>query len=522
MIHTADVCIVGAGIAGIVLAHSIVSKSNLRVVVVESGGPHEDAGVSAALNHVEHARRVHAGSLEGRARCLGGTSTLWGGALLSLQREDFEGVGVDREGAWPLGLDDLQPYYTRALKLFGVERPDFGIGSLPAGLRRSQTTDVPDFEPRYAMWPPFARRNLWALLGDSLQRGGRVSFLPQTHFTRWELDDAGRVRAIACTGAEQRELRIVATHFVLASGCIESVRQLLLLDRASDGRAVDTRAGLGAYFQEHLSTEAYALRPSEGRRFNEFFGHSFHAALMRTLRFERKRRIGEPFGASFFHVTYSFPEDSGFELAKSYLRGLQRTRSLKPSAAQLRGMLGCAGELAHMAWWRYARGQLWFSPRAQFRLTVDIEQEISPSNRIVLSDNVDRYGVPLARMKWDVSENDAECFIDTCRRIRKAWSHSMLSKVADLEGPAPSVAGDEELKRNFLEHARDTYHPSGGARMGRDARASVVSADLCVRGVPNVHVASTAVFPSSGSANPTLTLMALAIRLGDRLATQSA
>ena len=65
----------------------------------------------------------------------------------------------------------------------------------------------------------------------------------------------------------------------------------------------------------------------------------------------------------------------------------------------------------------------------------------------------------------------------------------------------------------------DTFHPMGGARMGVDARNSVVDTDLRVHGVENLYVASCGVFPAGGSSNPTFTMMALTLRLGEKLGT---
>ena len=170
-----------------------------------------------------------------------------------------------------------------------------------------------------------------------------------------------------------------------------------------------------------------------------------------------------------------------------------------------------------MGWWRYWHSQLWISPRATAIGVIDIEQETSLANRISLGDSRDIFGVQRARIDWDLSEFDAENFYSTCMSIFSKWTQSDLMNIARLDWRLPEFEQKDMLVAHFFNTAKDVFHPSGSTRMGTNGANSVVDGNLKVHGLANLYVASTSVFPSSGSANPTFTLIALSIRLGDFL-----
>ncbi|MDQ2707665.1 MAG: GMC family oxidoreductase [Actinomycetota bacterium] len=124
-----------------------------------------------------------------------------------------------------------------------------------------------------------------------------------------------------------------------------------------------------------------------------------------------------------------------------------------------------------------------------------------PDNRITLADDVDPYGQPIARMDYTLSDND---------HANVAFS---TKKITDILHAAD--AQDILTIHRFA-------HLIGGARMGSTPESSVVDADHRVWGVPNVFIADGSVCPTQGSANPALTIMALASRLAERLSTRSA
>ena len=125
--------------------------------------------------------------------------------------------------------------------------------------------------------------------------------------------------------------------------------------------------------------------------------------------------------------------------------------------------------------------------------------------------------VPLgsSTVAWAKGPADERTFRAVVRRARQFWQSTILASVCPLQWDFDP----DNVECSFTESSRDTRHPAGSARMGEDGRTSVVGRDLRCHAVPNVVVASAAVFPSSGSANPSLTIMQLAMLAADSVLT---
>jgi choline dehydrogenase-like flavoprotein len=125
--------------------------------------------------------------------------------------------------------------------------------------------------------------------------------------------------------------------------------------------------------------------------------------------------------------------------------------------------------------------------------------------------------MPLAAIDWRLRETERATFMSYMRRFDAYWRRHGLERLAAIEWRAEPKAVDA----NFLSRVEggDVFHPAGSTRMGTSAKNAVVDKNLRAFALPNLWVASTSVFPALGSANPTLTLMLLCLRLGDHLAS---
>jgi choline dehydrogenase-like flavoprotein len=134
------------------------------------------------------------------------------------------------------------------------------------------------------------------------------------------------------------------------------------------------------------------------------------------------------------------------------------------------------------------------------------EQAPNPDSRITLGNDRDRYGVPRPVLDWRMTSADLES-------IRR--SEDLIA--AELE-----LAGFGRIERRLNEEDppvvfEGNHHHMGTTRMHPDPKRGVVDADGRVHGVRNLYVTGTSVFPTGGYINPTYTVVALAIRLGDHL-----
>jgi choline dehydrogenase-like flavoprotein len=150
-------------------------------------------------------------------------------------------------------------------------------------------------------------------------------------------------------------------------------------------------------------------------------------------------------------------------------------------------------------------------PRANlFSLDFHAEQVPNPDSRVRLSDRTDRFGMPKLLIDWRYTELDVRTVATGLRLLRQDVSRSAVGELA-LE---PDEADIEQVIRRDGAYGG---HHIGTLRMGRDQATGVVDTNCRVFGVGNLYVAGSAVFPTSGQANPTLTIVAMATRLAKHL-----
>jgi choline dehydrogenase-like flavoprotein len=501
-VQDADVLVVGAGIAGLLIATRL-AKNGLRVVVFESGSERQEQETHP-LNAVVHLRSVYDGAERGRARCLGGTSTLWGGAMIPFLTADM------REG-WPLDHAELVRYVPEIETLFGLPG---GPYDAPA-LVRTLSGGPPSQIPRLAKWPAFARRNVAALLDTPIRAAGGPDIWLEATATDFAFAPGGHLESVTAQAPNGRRLTVRARQTVLAAGAIESTRLLLLADRQAGDRIFAPDGVLGRYFHDHLSVCVGSVEPRDRTALNRIAGFRFEGAAMRNLRFEPSEAPGirAQVPAGFAHIAFVSGKDSGFDALRNVFQLLQQRRL--PGLGTLLPLLRGAPWLARAVWWRMVEHRLLYPSDAGIELHMVIEQEPRAANRILLSpDKRDAYGQPLAAIDWDVSAQDAANLTRATGMFLDYWSDSSLAALGTIRR---RPAGEAE---GALTRGGGIYHPGGSTRMGRAPADGVLDSDLRTFRVPNLSVAATSAFPTGGGANPTMMLMMAALRLADQIAAE--
>lgn len=500
---TADVHVIGAGVAGLIIATRL-ARSGLRVVVTESGARHL-SGETHPLNEVVHSRSIYQGAEHGRARCLGGTSTLWGGALIPFLAADM------REPSWPVSHREITRYLLEVETIF----------ALPTGSYEDRAIALPldgaaaAFIPRLAKWPSFARRNVGMLLKADIssERGPEV-WLEATA-TEFSFAPDGRLAQVIARAPNGRKLTIAAQQVVITAGAIESTRLLLLMDRAVGDRIFAPDEVLGRYFHDHLSARVAEIEPITRTTLNRVAGFRFEGTGMRNLRFEPSESldIRARVPAGFAHIAFAHRAGSGFDALRNLFRMLQQRRV--PNPDMILSLVKGAPWLAQAVWWRFCEHRLLYPSDAAVELHMVIEQEPRAENRITLSpDRRDRYDQPLAVIDWGVSMEDEDSLTRITDLFVDFWKLSSLARLGSIHRRPTGEAEAELVEGGGI------YHPGGSTRMGRTPAEGVLDADLRTFRIPNLNVAATSAFPTGGGANPTMMLIMAALRLADRLSNR--
>jgi choline dehydrogenase-like flavoprotein len=494
-----DVGIIGAGAAGLFLAATLAQRGVVAAVLEAGGSASADECALGAEAVVEGG--AYRATRDGRAFGLGGTTARWGGQIVPHSASDFRAseAGFD---FWRHAVGSVERRAGEVCAMLGL-RPtcrwfDASDGVPPravAALReRGLDTVTGD-------WLPFRRRNL-----SFLARGHAFELFLNAPASQWEIseDPEGAVRIRSVTARSGgRSLAVRAREYVLAAGAIEPTRLLLEIDRGLR-RPLRPGAALGLALGDHLSCRIADVRPEDLALCATIFAPRFRHGRMRSFRFvERRAPAGSPRG--FFHFIFD-TENAGFALAKKVLLGLQAREMPRVTLGE--AGRGAAG-IAALGWGRLVRRRLHVPRGRPVHLQLDIEQARDPGNRIALCDSRDSAGRPRASIRWSVSRADEEAIRAAAARFLSAWPETQaLPRLAAALGDASALK------------PHDVYHPVGTCRMGTDA-AAVVDPESRVHGAANLSVASTAVFPSAGTANPTFSMLCLAAELADRLVREA-
>jgi choline dehydrogenase-like flavoprotein len=497
-----QICIVGAGAAGICLAVELAQRGK-SVMLLEGGGRDiEDAAQEPYRSEV--VGHVHRGIHSGRFRAHGGTTTRWGGQILELNTEDFERRDWIPDSGWPLSHAQLEPFYKRALAFEGLANviEDDAAVWRALGLPAPSFTPMQSYLTRWCPEPNFAR-----LHRTPLETSANLQVWLHANVVEL-LMEGDAVRALRYRTQQGTEATVEADEFVFCMGTIECVRFFL---QPLDGGLPWNRSGmLGRHFQDHVDANAAKVIPRDRRKFAQLFdniflrGYKYHPKLRLCPDEQKQSRILNCAAT----MSFSSDVDDALAATKATAKHLLRGRWSEIQAADMLRSARHAPLLMRQTA-RYALRHRAYNPSGEVSLRVHCEQPPDSESTITLAEQRDSLGLLRARLDWRISELELE----TIRHYAET-AVALLAQVAEVQSDSALLNRDP----SFLDKCDDSNHHMGGMRMAISPTRGVVNPDLLLNGTRNVYICSGAVFPTSGFSNPTHTVLALAIRLADHLA----
>lgn len=496
----AQVCIIGAGIAGITLAHRL-SQQGIDVALLEAGGRSLDVNSEKLFAAAHLSGQPHIGTTQGRFRVFGGSSVRWGGQLLPLPQN----------AAWPISHDELAPFTAQAQTLLGVDDLPFSAPQFFAQTQQPIPPLLAQHQASLSKWVPFSRRNLATTLGRELVANHRATIYLNAQATELQLSPSReRIDAVLVKNPVGTSFRFEANHFIVAAGTVETSR-LLLASRSVDPAGVgNTHGQVGRNFYDHLTLPAATVtgraREHLLRELRPWIiGSTLHSVKLHASPELCSERGWNPILA---HITIEEPENSGVGVLRQTLLARQGGGIRFAHVAQLPS---AAVEAVRLLWSAKMQHRRFVSARAHVQLYLNAVQDAPSLSRITLSNDTDPNGMPQVIVDWRITENELATIHGYAAYLRdqleRVGLHDGIDWNTDLFAPNAPLA--------TLDDAR---HAMGGACMGTDPRTSVVDPNLQVHGIANLSIASPAVFPDGSPQLPTLTLMALCLRLADRIA----
>ncbi|MDZ4688019.1 MAG: aldo/keto reductase [Planctomycetaceae bacterium] len=499
-----DVCIIGAGAAGLVLAELLSADPShpMRICLLEAG-PERFHDRKEPFS-VHSLMKEHLGVNEGRVTAFGGATNTWGGGLIRLSEADFDPLVGRPDTAWPMSYASMIPHYEAVEWLFGFSP----MGEGPENIFFEDIIDTAALRVRRREVPvlPFRGKNFGQRFGPRLRLRSNVKILCNASIARIHSGASG-ISHLDVTVKGASPIRIVARRFVIAAGIVNST---LLARRVLVASGLTNEvAKVGKYFHDHLSLAIARLHPRSQWEFSRRFGYKFERGVMLGEHFDIET-VGERWPGAFLHLAFDMSTSSVLRPVRLILNAIQRRSVFCNVGLTLRDIPGMVIGLPRLAIMRYLFGRLYLDSGTRILAMLDLEQIPEESWRLDWCDDVSTVG-------WDASPADSAiacAYMPTCIRILdklRVESHFEVEML--VPDPATNPAG---FVAEFRREAKDTFHSAGGLRMGLAADA-LVDSELRLRGVANTHVLSAAVFPRIGTSNPTLTILALGHRLAEFL-----
>ena len=503
-----EVCIIGAGAAGISLTRRLLELGH-TVVLLESGGlDYEPA--TAALNAGDNAGEDYYDLEDSRLRFFGGTTAIWGGRCAELDPIDLERRDYVPHSGWPIGWDELERWYAEA-------RPHFGLptGRPEPDSLRAAGVKLPSFaELETPLWTFDRRFNrfAWESCAD-LEADPKCQVAIHATVTAIVAEGRGIGRVEARSLGAGR-LTVRAKAFVLAAGGIETPRLLLASDLGNGHDQV------GRYFMEHpharggriVKGAAWPLLKAFGRR-HRIAGQDLAALISPSEALQRREGIlntsltivaRQPQGRRQFIGMKAY---SGL---KHSMAPTKRGRALWMATKKAAGWAQRHVDPAR-PWLLHKLGNL------EIALLVRGEQAPNPESRVTLGGERDPTGVPRVKLDWRLLPIDVRSVAMLVETLGRELERLGLGRVE----PADWLAGGRwQTDPLISSHPIGGYHHMGTTRMGSDPRTSVTDSDGRVHGLGNLWVAGSSLFPTGGWANPTLTIVALALRSAETISRE--
>lgn len=527
----AAVAIVGSGPAGLSLALTL-AQAGIDTVVIESGVEQEDACATALSSAAAIAPENHPPVELTTNRRLGGTSWIWGGRCVDFDPIDFVPRPNAEVPGWPITYQDATAEAAGAAMFLGIGEPNFETPLACGGSESALHARL----DRWCADPRLARRHAAEIRVSSKVR----VYLGLTCIGVAFDPGGGPVRGLRVRHRSGSECRVTARHYVLAAGGIETARLLLASTETISAGTRGAFDWLGRGYMGHaqgvladvvlqgLSEDAIDYKRDGGACY-------VRPRLMFTS--ETLRRNGllniafQPSNPPLGDWRHRSSALSTAALAL-YTPLLGRALQHGPIREVLLGQAlnaddlwhhlvniisdgaGATGFAAHALRSRLQRpqapGMFVRNKARRYSLRYYGEQSASHASQILLSRDCDAAGVPRVVVKKSITDVDV-------------WSVLTAHNILDGElrrlglGRLEFHAAPEARRAVVVESAADGYHQIGLVRMGVSPRSSVVDAHCRLHTVPNLHIAGSSVFPTSGQANPTFLIVCLALRLAKRL-----
>jgi choline dehydrogenase-like flavoprotein len=517
----ADICIIGAGPAGISMALDW-DNSKHSVVLLEGGGFKVDNRMQELYRGASVGQKYY--SLQAaRLHYFGGTSGHWGGLCTPFDPIDFRKRSWVPESGWPITLEDLRPFYPQAQKNLELPEERFEQGfDLADWQKKDSALKSMPLDPNsvvHKLWQFSPPTRFGTRYRDAIERSSNISLYTLSNVVDINTnEEETTVESVTIKNFEGKTHTVRARRFVLACGAIENARILLNSNKKAPRGVGNDNDLVGRYFMEHLEiTSGDLVMPNPGPM--KLYLLNFYLTKVRAELgiSERKQEEAGILNGTAALISKADRDDekatidwfpNNAEDNVKMWEDLDRSKPPRPGEFSFRNSL-----LKFRQIFSPLRSLLHSAPPT-YELFTRLEQSPNPNSRVYLNEETDELGMNRVTLDWKLTMLEK-------KSIRKFY---------EILGQEIGRTGLGRIKiMDWLQDENDSSWPSilgagwhhmGTTRMHEDPKKGVIDSDCKIHGVDNLYVAGSSCFSTSGSANPTINLIALSLRLSDHLKTK--
>jgi choline dehydrogenase-like flavoprotein len=490
-----DICIIGAGAAGISMALEWIG-SGKSVVLLEGGGFTIEREMQD-LNEGESLGQRYFPLRSSRLRWFGGTTGHWAGFCSTLDPIDFEKRDWVQHSGWPFGRAELDPFYARAHKVLELgpyeydpdywEKENSDYVQLPLDRSRIQTK----------MWQFSPPTRFGEKYRDDITGSEDIHLYINANVCDIEAnEEVTEIKRVHVRTHDGKQHSVEARHYVLACGAIQNSRLLLASNKQASAGLGNDHDWVGRCFTEHpeVNTGYLVLNspaPLEMYMFNLFITKA-RGEITLSKEVQKEHRI--------LNCSISLSPGETDIVPDAWI-------NMFPDEARETMVMWDVWENA------FVRGEFPLAEtegQTEYVLFTRSEQQPNPDSRIVLSSEKDALDVPRADLDWQLSPLDKRTIRKTYEILAREVGRAGLGRIKLMDW----VMEDD---RTWPDHLSGGWHHMGTTRMHESPAMGVVDPDCKVHGISNLFVAGSATFPTGGVANPTLSIVAMSLRLSDHL-----
>jgi choline dehydrogenase-like flavoprotein len=506
----ADLCIIGAGAAGIAIACELADGPH-RVCLIESGGLEPDAATQA-LYEGQNVGWPYYDLDVLRLRYFGGTTNHWEGCCRPLEELDFFTRPWIPLSGWPFDKAELDPYYRRAQQVCQLGPYDYRVELWETSEGPRLPLDPTRVQTAMCQYSPPTRFGV--TYRPQLERARNISvYLFANALDLVPAESGLALSEVRLATLEGTRFTASARQFVLATGGIENPRLLLA---ARNGQGLGNEHGLvGRYFMEHLCFPLGVLVIAPG------------APSMRLY----AERTVMPGGTTEAKGYLTLPQEvlkaERLPNLRIFLPQANEMETLRGTSPAVEAVFGLVRDFGHDSHTflrlenvanglddivAYGYRRLFDPAQLDARwLYCQMEQIPNAASRVSLGRERDAFNMPRVRLDWQITAQEREAFPRATRLVAEA-----LGRIG--AGRVRMIAVDPDTGwPTAYRGMRGGWHQMGTTRMSGDPKLGVVDADCKMHGFDNFYIAGSSVFPTVGYTNPTLTIVALALRIADKL-----